>query len=154
MAERGNFYIAVIGGGSCTPEVAALAEQVGAAIARAKAVLVCGGLGGVMEAASRGAKANGGVTIGILPTTDYRAANSHIDHAICTGIGEARNLAVVMTADGVIALPGEFGTLSEISFALKYNKPVVSLGSWTVAPQIIKAATPAEAVEKLKEELS
>lgn len=153
MSRRKNPYIAVIGGGSCTAEDAAVAEQVGAAIAHAGAVLICGGLSGVMEAAARGAKGAGGTTIGILPGSDYRTANDFIDHAICTGFGEARNVSIVMTADGLIALPGEFGTLSEISFALKYNKPVVSLGSWAVSDRIIVEDSPERAVRKVLKEI-
>jgi uncharacterized protein (TIGR00725 family) len=154
MALRKYPYIAVIGGGSCTSDVAAVAEQVGEAIAQAGAILVCGGLGGVMEAASRGASRAGGTTIGILPGVDYRSGNEFLDHAICTGFGEARNICIVMTADGLIALPGEFGTLSEISFALKYKKPVVSLNSWAISEKIISVRTPQEAVERILKEIS
>ena len=100
-----------------------------------------------MEAACRGAKGAGGTTIGILPGVNRQDANDYVDHAIATGMREGRNLAIILTADGVIALPGEFGTLSEISFALKYNKPVVSLCSWEVSDRIIRVGTPAEAVE-------
>jgi uncharacterized protein (TIGR00725 family) len=100
-----------------------------------------------MEAACRGAKSAGGTTIGILPGIDRREANAYIDHAIATGMREGRNQVIILTADGVIALPGEFGTLSEISFALMHNKPVVSLGSWEVSDRIIRVGTPAEAVE-------
>ncbi len=153
MALRQHPYIAVIGGGNCTSEVAAVAEEVGAAIADAGAVLVCGGLGGVMEAACRGASRAGGQTIGILPGIDYRAGNEFLDHAICTGFGEARNICIVMTADGLIALPGEFGTLSEISFALKHKKPVVSLNSWAVSERIISVSTPEEAVARILKEI-
>jgi uncharacterized protein (TIGR00725 family) len=153
MSQRKYPYIAVIGGGTCSIETAALAEKVGAAIAQAKAVLICGGLGGVMEAAARGARRAGGTTIGILPGSDYRTANEFVDHAICTGLGEARNVSIVMTADGLIALPGEFGTLSEISFALKYNKPVVSLGSWAVSDRIIIEDAPEKAVRRILKEI-
>lgn len=151
MAKRKNLYIAVVGGGSATPETAALAQRVGELIAKSGAVLICGGLGGVMEAACRGAKNRGGTTIGILPGADHRQANDYVDHAICTATGEARNLAVVLTADGIIALPGEFGTLSEISFALKHDKPVVSLSSWAVSERIVSVETPDEAVEQIME---
>ncbi len=153
MTNRKQRYIAVIGGGSCSPEVSSLAEEVGRLLAENDCILVCGGLGGVMAAAARGARAAGGTTIGILPGRDRDDANPDIEHAICTGLGEARNFAIVMTADGLIALPGEFGTLSEISFALKYKKPVVSLGSWEVAPEIIRADSAAEAVEKILKEV-
>ncbi|MFH2055512.1 MAG: TIGR00725 family protein [bacterium] len=153
MSKRVRPYIAVVGGGSCSAEVESLAEEVGRLLAEAGCVLVCGGLGGVMAAASRGARATGGTTIGILPGIYPEAANADIEHAICTGMGEARNFFVVMTADGLIALPGEFGTLSEISFALKYKKPVVSLGSWEVSEDILRAESAAAAVEKILDEV-
>ena len=146
-------YIAVIGKGVCNREEAALAEEVGEKLAKAGALLVCGGLGGTMEAACRGAKRAGGMTIGILPGSRKSEANGFIDFAICTGQGEARNFAIVMTADGLIALPGEFGTLSEISFALKYNKPVVSLRSWNVSERIIQVESPQEAVSRILKEV-
>jgi hypothetical protein len=154
MNESHRKYIAVIGRGSCTDSEANLAEQVGQELARAGAVLVCGGLGGMMEAACRGAKNAGGTTIGILPGHDRACANKFVDYAVCTGLGEARNIAVVMSADGIIALPGEFGTLSEISFALKYQKPIVSLQSWVVSERIIVVQTPSEAVERILQEVN
>jgi hypothetical protein len=120
---------------------------VGQKIASAGAILVNGGLGGVMEAASQGAKEKGGTVIGILPGTDRRKANPYVDFPIVTGLGDGRNLLIVRTADAVIALPGEYGTLSEIALALKIGRPVVSLGSWEVSKDIIKAKTPEEAVE-------
>ena len=142
-------YIAVIGRSECSTEEARLAETVGAGLAAKGAVLVCGGLGGIMEASARGAKMAGGTTLGILPGFDRRGANAYLDYSVCTGLNEARNFAIVMTSDGLIALPGEFGTLSEISFALKYNKPVVSLKSWAVSDRIIQVDTPEEAVERI-----
>jgi uncharacterized protein (TIGR00725 family) len=124
-------YVAVIGSGSARHDAeTALAEQVGGEIARAGAVLVCGGLRGVMEAACRGAKACGGTTVGILPGSDRREANPHVDIAVATGIGEARNAIVIASADAVVAVGGEFGTLSEIAFALRAGKPVVGLDTW------------------------
>lgn len=153
MVKQRPKYIAVIGRGDCTPQEAERAEEVGEQLALRGAVLVCGGLGGVMEAACRGAKGAGGATIGILPGVNRRDANVYVDHAIATNMAEGRNLAIILTADGVIALPGEFGTLSEISFALKYNKPVVSLGSWEVSDRIIRVGTPTEAVEYIMREV-
>jgi hypothetical protein len=153
MSQRKQKYIAVVGGYECTSSDAALAEQVGELIARAGAVVVTGGRLGITEAACKGAKKAGGMTIGILPGKDYREANEFVDHAICTGIGEARNTCIVMTADGVIALPGKFGTLSEIAFALLNNRPVVSLNSWDVAENVIKVSTAAEAVERILKEV-
>ena len=144
--------MAVIGSASCSPEVAELAEGVGRQIARSGAVLVCGGRGGVMEAACRGAKAEGGTTVGVLPGTDRQEANAYVDIPIVTGLGEARNAIVVRTADAVIAVSGGYGTLSEIGLALKMGRPVVGLGTWELSRQgkpaagIALAATESEAV--------
>ena len=111
---------------------AAAAHAVGREIARAGAVVVCGGLGGVMAAACRGAKKDGGTTIGILPGGDRSAANEWVDVAIATGLGEARNALIVRAADALIAVGGGFGTLSEIALALTAGKPVVGLGTWSL----------------------
>jgi uncharacterized protein (TIGR00725 family) len=139
--------IAVCGAGSCDAALAAQAEAVGREIALAGAALVCGGLGGVMAAACRGARAAGGVTIGILPGADTRAANPDVLIAIATGMGQARNVIIVQTADVVIAVGGEYGTLSEIALARKVGRAVIGLGSWDLGPPHIHAvATPAEAV--------
>jgi hypothetical protein len=143
--------IAVIGGSSSTPEEASLAEDVGRALAEAGAVLVCGGRGGVMEAACRGAHHAGGLTIGVLPGFDDSDANPYVDIAIVTGMGEARNAVITRTAAAVVAIGGSYGTLSEIGFALGFEKPVVGLGTWTVerkghaAAPIIRAETAEEA---------
>jgi uncharacterized protein (TIGR00725 family) len=116
-------------------------------------VLVCGGLGGVMEAACTGAKGGGGTTIGILPGTDRAAANPFVDFAIPTGLGEARNALVVRAADALIAIGGGYGTLSEIAFALKAGKPVVGLGTWEIeGVEIVES--PAAAVESVLRDLS
>jgi uncharacterized protein (TIGR00725 family) len=117
------------------------------------AVLVCGGLGGVMEAACRGAKEAGGTTIGILPGSDRSAANVHVDFAIPTGLGEARNALVVRAADALVAVGGGYGTLSEIAFALKAGKRVVGLGSWDIEG-VEPAASPAAAVEAVLRDLT
>lgn len=122
--------IAVIGEGDAAPEVAALAEEVGSEIARRDCILVCGGMGGVMEAACRGARASGGVTIGILPTLRHGDANPHVTYAIPTGLGHARNLIVGRCAHAIIAVGGKYGTLSEIAFAKIEGTPVVGLQSW------------------------
>jgi uncharacterized protein (TIGR00725 family) len=146
--------VSVIGPSEATAQTLALAEQVGSEIAKRGAILVCGGLGGVMEAAARGAKQAGGLTIGILPGTDAWDANPFIDAPIVTGLGEARNVIVVRSADVVIAIGGAFGTLSELAFALKLGVPVVGLGTWQLrAPDgselpIILADSPTDAVEK------
>jgi uncharacterized protein (TIGR00725 family) len=124
--------IAVIGENDPTPEIAALAEEVGAEIASAGAVLVCGGLGGVMEAACRGAHGKGGVTIGILPGTRPRDANAYVTYPIPTGLGHARNLLVARAAQAVIAIGGRYGTLSEIAFAKIEGVPVIGLMTWEI----------------------
>jgi uncharacterized protein (TIGR00725 family) len=126
-------YLAVCGPDPARPEVATLAEEVGRLVARAGAVLVSGGLGGTMEAASRGAAAEGGLVVGILPGTDRTGSNPHLSVSIPTGMGEMRNALVVRAADAVIAVAGEFGTLSEIAFALKTGVPVVGLRTWELA---------------------
>lgn len=129
----GRRYIGVIGAGECDAEMSRLAEEVGRGIAQAGAILVCGGMGGVMEAACRGAKLGGGLTVGILPGRDKSDANPHVDVAVATGINEARNLAIIRTADVLIAIGGSYGTLSEIGFALKSGKRVIGLRSWEIA---------------------
>lgn len=149
---EGSPLIAVIGGSTPTPHEAADAEAVGRALAREGAVLICGGRGGVMEAACRGAKSTGGLTIGILPGTDRSQANPYIDIPIVTGLGEARNAVIARTAQAVIAVGGSYGTLSEIAYALQFGVPVVGLGTWLVerpghpSVPIHRAASPEEAV--------
>ena len=146
-------FVAVIGSASCDEQVAAQAREVGRALAGQGAVLVCGGRGGVMEAACQGAKAGGGTTVGILPGTHRREANPYVDIPIVTGLGEARNAIVVRTADAVIAVSGGYGTLSEIGLALKMGRPVVGLGTWELGQQgqpaqaVVPADSPAQAVE-------
>ena len=127
--------IAVIGAGRCSEEIAQVAESVGRELARRGATLVCGGLGGVMEAACRGAKSEGGLTIGILPGSSRRETNLYVDIPVVTGLGEARNVIVVRTSQAVIAVDGEYGALSEIAYALKLGIPVVGLNTWQLARQ-------------------
>lgn len=127
MTRNARAYVAVVGAGACDEALASLAEQVGRELANRGAVLVCGGLGGVMAAACRGAKSAGGTTVGILPGDDRDEANPWVDVAIATGLGEIRNTLVVRAADAVIAVGGEWGTLSEIAFARKTGKPVIGL---------------------------
>ncbi len=122
--------VAVVGSGEADRQLEVVAERVGARVAGRGAVLVCGGLGGVMAAACRGAKGAGGTTVGVLPGPDRSAANPFVDVAVATGLGEARNTVVVRTADVVVAVGGGYGTLSEIGFALKLGRPVVGLGTW------------------------
>ncbi len=138
-------WVGVIGAGECDDGLAELAEQVGRYIARTGAVLVCGGMGGVMEAACRGGKAEGGLTVGILPGSSREEANPYVDVPIATGLTEARNLVIIKTADVLIAVGGSYGTLSEIGFALKAGKRVVGLHTWDI-PGIERADTPAQAV--------
>ncbi len=123
------------------------AMEVGRLAAEKGATVLTGGLGGVMEAACRGAKEGGGQTIGILPGFDTRDANRYIDIPIVTGLNHARNIIVVRSSDVLIAVAGEYGTLSEIAFALKLGKPVISLGSWNIDEGIKKADAPAQAVD-------
>jgi uncharacterized protein (TIGR00725 family) len=121
-------YVSVIGGSECSASEQALAEEVGRLVAVEGATLVCGGMGGVMEAAARGAREAGGTTIGILPGHDRAVANRYLDHVLTTGIGHARNLAVVSSGDVVIAIGGGYGTLSEIGLAAKIGRTVIILG--------------------------
>ena len=143
-----SIQIGVIGAGKCSSKAEMLAEEVGREIARKGALLICGGLGGVMEASARGAKQEGGVTVGILPGFSEEEANPYIDIPIVTGLSHARNVLVVRSSQALIAIEGGYGTLSEISIALKLRKPVIGLHTWDVSRQIIKAETPEEAVKK------
>ena len=148
-----NIFIAVIGGGDCSPKEAKLAEEVGRELAHQEAILVCGGLGGVMEAACKGASKAGGLTIGILPG-ERRDANPYVQIPIVSGIGYARNVAVVKTAQAVIAIDGSNGTLAEIGYALQSGIPVIGLITWSLSingkpdKNIIIAKSPKEAVDK------
>jgi uncharacterized protein (TIGR00725 family) len=148
-------YISVIGAGQASDDEMAAAEEIGRRLAEAGAVLVCGGLGGVMEAACRGAKGCGGMTVGILPGMRREDGNPYLDVAIPTGLGEMRNALVVRASDGLVAVGGEFGTLSEIALALKAGKPVVALGGWELArageavDAIVRAASPEDAVARV-----
>ncbi len=150
MARR--TIVAVIGGQRADASAVAAAEAVGRGIAAAGAILACGGLGGVMESACRGAKSAGGLTIGILPGADPAEANPFVDIAIVTAMSTARNAILVRTADAVIAIDGAYGTLSEMAHALDQGKRLVSLGAWDLAAigaerqRIVTAKTPEEAV--------
>lgn len=144
--------IAVIGPGRADDALAAAAEAVGAGLARGSATLVCGGLGGVMAAACRGAKAAGGTTVGLLPGSDRRDGNAWLDVAVPTGLGEGRNVLVVRSADALVALGGGWGTLSEIALACRAGRPVVGLRTWAPRPPeggdspVVPVDSPAEAV--------
>ncbi|MEX0991244.1 MAG: TIGR00725 family protein [Actinomycetota bacterium] len=149
-----RIYVAVCGPGEASERETGWAEEVGRRLAEAGATIVCGGLGGVMDAAARGAADAGGTTIGILPGETRSGEGEHLTTSVVTGMGEARNTLVVRSADAIIAIAGEFGTLSEIALALKMGKPVVGLSTWGfskpdgfAAPDpIVRASDPAEAV--------
>ncbi len=140
--------IGVIGAGECSKEAVLLAEEVGKEIAGNGAVLICGGLGGIMEAAARGVRQEGGVTVGILPGFSAEEDNPFIVIPIVTGLSHARNVLVVRSSQALIAIEGGYGTLSEISIALKLGIPVVGLHTWEVSANIIMVDTPKEAVKK------
>ncbi len=142
-----KMIIGVIGAGQCSEDVGRLAEAVGRAIARRNHALICGGLSGVMEHACRGARAEGGLTIGVLPGFAKSDANPYVDIAIATGMSEARNIIIVRSSDAVIAVGGEYGTLSELAFCLKFGVPVVGLQSWEAISELPRAESPEAAVE-------
>ena len=144
MASRR--IVAVIGAGHCDSETRERAYEVGRRLAEAGCIVATGGLGGVMEGASAGAAQAGGLVLGILPGDDSRQANAHVTVAVATGMGEARNAILVATAAGLIAVGGEYGTLSEIALALKAGKPLVTLDSWEVDESVERAGSPEAAV--------
>jgi len=141
--------VSVIGGRECTKEVEQIAQELGKKLAKVVDILVCGGLSGVMKAICSGFKAGGGQTIGILPGYDKSEANEFVDIAIPTGLGLARNVLVIKSADAVIALPGQAGTLSEVAYCLQFNIPVISIKSWDI-PGVIMVRTVDEAITKVK----
>ena len=142
-----SVYVAVIGAGDATDEQYADAREVGRLVAERGAVVVCGGMGGVMEAAARGATEVGGVAIGVLPGEDRSLANPYLTFSVASGVGQARNLAVVASGAVVVAVGGEYGTLSEVGLAGKVGRRVVSLGSWSVGEHVTVAGSAAAAVE-------
>ena len=151
--------IAVCGSSRSDGELDAQAAEIGRLLAEAGAVVVCGGRDGIMAAVSEAASAAGGEVIGILMADDLDSGNEHLTHVVATGIGQARNLAVVASADAVIALGGEWGTLSEIAFARRLDRPVITLDSWRLSgrgamadpPGIAVADDPADAVARALE---
>ena len=149
-----ELFIAVIGSSECSEEEAQLAEAVGQELARRGATLICGGLGGVMEAACRGAASQGGITVGILPGESAQDANRYVKIPIVTGMGYGRNVIVAKSAQAVIAIGGSYGTLSEIAYALQNGVPVIGLNTWSLSrsgeedSSIIVVQSPAEAVER------
>jgi len=141
-----TMYLAVIGGGEVNPPLEALAREVGREAARRGAVVICGGLGGVMAAAAQGAAEAGGVSLGILPDGDRRRANPFLTFSLATNMGHARNLIIAHSADALIAVDGGYGTVSEAAIALKLGKPVIALeAAWDLAG-MKRAASPQEAV--------
>jgi len=141
--------IAVIGQKSCDKKMGDLAESVGFEIAKRGHTLICGGMGGVMEAACRGAKKGGGTTVGILPGKNKNDANPHVDIAVVTAMSHARNAIIVRSADAVIAVGGRFGTLSEIGLALSIEKPVLGFNSWDVE-NVLPVDTPENALDLIE----
>jgi uncharacterized protein (TIGR00725 family) len=146
-------YVAVIGGGEAEETILAMAYKVGQEIARRGLVLLCGGLGGVMQAAAQGAQEAGGTVIGILPGPDRRAGNPFLTYSLVTNLGHARNMVLAHSADGLIAVDGGYGTISEAAIALKLGKPVVGLANdWHLA-RMQKAFSPQEAVDIILQEI-
>ncbi|MBN2206762.1 MAG: TIGR00725 family protein [Candidatus Aminicenantes bacterium] len=143
---RGRFRVGVIGGSRAGREALLAAERIGRLVAEREGIIVCGGLGGVMEAACRGAREAGGLAIGILPGNDPADANAFVDVPLATGLGYTRNSLVALNADVLIAVDGEYGTLSEIAFGIIYGKTVIGLGTWAVKG-VVPVGTPEEAVE-------
>ncbi len=142
--------VSVIGGRNCTPEVEGIAKELGKKLAKVADILVSGGLSGVMEAVCSGFKAEGGLTIGIIPSYNKKDANKFVDIVIPTGLGLARNVLVVTAADVVVALSGRAGTLSEIAYCIQFGIPVINLGSWDI-PGVIQVKTVAQAEAKVRE---
>lgn len=145
VRERGPI-IAVCGAGQADAGTAALADAVGYELARAGAIVVCGGLSGVMESVCAGAKRGGGLTVGIIPGPDIAAANPYVDVPIATGMEDGRNAIITHTAEAVIALRGSYGTLSEVALALKMGKPVCTIGDWCPIDRVMVYQTPVDAV--------
>ena len=143
----GTRYVAVVGSGTATGTHYERAREVGRLIAERNGIVVCGGLSGVMEAAARGATEAGGTSIGILPDEDRSRQNEQLSYSVATGVGQARNLAVVCSGDVVIAVGGEYGTLSEIALARKVGRRVVVLEGWDLGEHVVVSSTPEEAVE-------
>ena len=153
MRDNTKIFIAVIGGFPCSREEGQMAEIVGRELAKKGAILICGGEGGVMEAACKGAQSAGGITLGILPGDSRQTANPYVSIPIVTGLGSARNIIVIKSAQAVIAIGGGYGTLTEIGFALKVNVPVIGLNTWSLSRNnqsdnsIIHAEDPVAAAE-------
>jgi uncharacterized protein (TIGR00725 family) len=143
----GGPYVSVVGSGTASGELYEMAREIGRLVAKRDGTLICGGRSGVMEAAARGATEAGGTAIGILPDEERARANQYLSYSIATGTGHARNLAVVCSGDVVIAVGGEYGTLSEIGLARKVGRPVVALRGWELGEHVSVASSPEKAVE-------
>ena len=146
--------IAVIGAGQCDERIYQIAEQAGFELASRGHIIICGGLGGVMEAACKGAKKGKGTTVGILPGAEVSDANPFVDIAVATGLGIARNIIIVRSAQALLAINGSFGTLSEIAFALQLDKHVVGIETWDVSDRIIHVSSVADAIQELEKLLN
>jgi uncharacterized protein (TIGR00725 family) len=143
----GGPYVSVVGSGAASGKLYEKAREVGRLVAERGGTVICGGRSGVMEAVARGAAEVGGTAIGILPDEDRKKANEYLTYSVATGAGHARNLAVVCSGDVIIAVGGEYGTLSEIGLARKVGRPVVALESWELGEHVSLASSPEEAVE-------
>ena len=148
MIKSDTLFIGVIGAGKCAKKLKDQAYAVGMAVAEEKAVLVCGGLRGVMEAAAHGAKDANGMTVGIIPGVDRSEANPYCDIIIPSGMGEARNVLVIQSCHAVVALHGKYGTISEMALCLKTGIPVISLVKWDSMPEVVTIADPFKAVKE------
>ena len=145
--DRRKPVIAVIGAGKCSKKMKDAAAEVGRYVAEHGGMIVCGGLGGIMEGAARGAREAGGTVIGILPGESAADANEFVDIVIPTGMGEARNILVIRTADVVIAFPGKYGTLTEMAFARLFEKPLISVQAWKLGEEVTQVEDPVEAAK-------
>ena len=146
-------FIGVIGAGNCSKEIYTLARTLGFEIGKKSWALVCGGLGGVMEAAARGCREAGGLTVGLLPGLNRQSANPYISVSLPTGLGDGRNLLVVRCSDVIVSLAGSYGTLSEIALGLKAGKPVIGLRTWEAIPGVQYAKDCGEAIEMVENRL-
>jgi uncharacterized protein (TIGR00725 family) len=144
-------HVGVIGAGDCSDKTYQMARHLGAGIGKKGWILVCGGLGGVMEAAARGCTEAGGMTVGILPGLEKNSANPYVKIPLATGLGEGRNLLVVRASDVLVSVAGGYGTLSEIALALKVNKPVIGLQTWEHIHGVQYVSDPEEAIQKISE---
>jgi uncharacterized protein (TIGR00725 family) len=143
--------IAIVGAGKCSKKLRDKAAVVARHVVKGGGVVICGGMGGIMEGAARGAWEGGGISVGVLPTEDKNDANKFITIPLPTGFGEARNLIVIRAADAVVAFPGKYGTLSEMAFALKIGKPLISISAWKLGDAIIEIDDAQQAAEKALE---